>query len=346
MTSDDQLKKVVRDWSTRAPSPQAVALADAARERHGGVAAVLFYGSCLRSGRIDEGIADLYLIVDDYRSAFRSRLLAFLNHLLPPNVFYLETPYAGKTLRAKYAVLSLEDFARGAHRWFHSYIWGRFAQPSGLIYARDSEIAVQIQQTLTHAVHTFIRRTLPQAPETFTIRELWTRGLRLSYRCELRSENSAMAARLFEATSEYYAAVTKEALKASRLELEALPGEKPCRYRLRISSHERQINALGWHLRRIQGKGLSVLRLLKCLLTFENGLGYLLWKIERQAGIRIEPNSALRRLLPLAVSVTLWRLFKKRTFRSAPPDATAAEILVTAADSPKLTSQPAVSQIE
>ena len=223
---------------------EVAALAEAARQRHDGVAAVLFYGSWLRSSRVDEGIADLYLLVDDYHNAFGSRFQALMNRLLPPNVFYLEVPYEGKTLRAKYAVLTLEDFGKGAHRWFHSYIWGRFAQPSGLIYVRNEENAAQIQEALTRAVRTFVRRALPQAPEIFTIRELWGTGLSLSYRCELRSENPATAVRLFDAAPDYYEAVTHEALKASDLPVETLPGEGPSRYRFAFPSWKRRLNSL------------------------------------------------------------------------------------------------------
>jgi hypothetical protein len=59
MKCDDQLNERVREWSTRIPPAEVAALADAARQRHDGVAAVLFYGSCLHSGRFDEEIADL-----------------------------------------------------------------------------------------------------------------------------------------------------------------------------------------------------------------------------------------------------------------------------------------------
>jgi hypothetical protein len=315
MQNDDHLKKIVQKWNMHTASAELAALAEAARQRHDGVVAVLFYGSCLRSSRVDEGLADLYLLVDDYHRAFGSRLQALMNRLLPPNVFYLELPYEGKTVRAKYAVLTLDDFVKGSHRWFHSYIWGRFAQPSGLIYARDGETAALIQEALTLAVCTFLRRALPQAPEVFTIRELWSTGLSLSYRCELRSEKPAATVRLFDAAPEYYEAVTPEALKVTGLPLEALPGDGPTRYRLRISSWERKLNSLAWCLRKIQGKGLSVLRLLKALLTFENGLDYIQWKIERHSGIRIESSPALRRFPHLAACVKFWRLFRKGAFR-------------------------------
>ena len=58
--------------------------------RHGpAVTAVLFYGSCLRQ-HTSEGVLDFYVLVDSYRAVFASRVLAVLNAVLPPNVFYLE----------------------------------------------------------------------------------------------------------------------------------------------------------------------------------------------------------------------------------------------------------------
>ncbi len=315
MKSDESIKRIIQKWNTRALPPEIIALSDAARQRHDGVAAVLFYGSWLRSGRVDEGIADLYLLVDDYKVAFNSRLQALMNRLLPPNVFYLELPYEGRTLRAKYAVLTLDDFAKGTGTWFHSYIWGRFAQPSGLVYARDAESSAQVQDSLTRALYTFVGRALPQVPEIFTPRELWCIGLGLSYRCELRSEKPGTAVRLYDAAPDYYEAVTTEALKAQELAVEPVAGRGPGSYRTLIPRREKRLNTLGWHLRKVQGKVLSALRLLKALLTFDNGLDYILWKIERHSGARIEPGPSLRRFPALAVCVTFWRLFRKGGFR-------------------------------
>jgi len=287
------------------------------QKRHDGVAAVLFYGSWLRSGRVDEGIADLYLLVDKYQLAFGSWLQASLNQLLPPNVFYLELPYGGLTLRAKYAVLSMDDFQQGARNWFHSYIWGRFAQPSGLVYVRNEEDANQISEALLQALRTFVRRALPQVSEIFTIRELWSTGLSLSYRCELRSEKPTTAVRLYDAAPDYYEAVTRELLQDPYLAVEPLVNDKrqPIRYRSRFSPWERQVNGFGWLMRRVQGKTLSALRLLKALLTFENGLQYIQWKIERHSGVRIEVSPSLQKFPLLAVCVTFWRLFLKGGFR-------------------------------
>ena len=82
-----------------APVPAAiVAVADAARRRHGsGIAAVLFYGSCLREADDVGGIADLYLLADSYGQVHRRLSMRALNRLLPPNVYYIEATFEGRT---------------------------------------------------------------------------------------------------------------------------------------------------------------------------------------------------------------------------------------------------------
>ncbi len=199
------------------PIPPAIkTLSDALLANYGkAVEAILFYGSCLRTGEDRGGLVDLYVLVDRYRAVEPRRFLAALNKLLPPNVFYIEVPFEDRTVRAKYAVLSLTDFTQGtSKRWFHSYIWGRFAQPIGLIYTRNDRVARQVISALAQAVLTFIARVLPRVPASFTARDLWRIGWELSYRAELRAERPEKLARLFEAAPHYYESLTRAALTA------------------------------------------------------------------------------------------------------------------------------------
>ena len=91
------------------PVPAAVrTMAEAVRARHAGAAlGVLFYGSCLRKPEslLADSLLDFYLLVDDYKQAYRGSLMALANRVLPPNVFYLEAQHEGATLRCKYAVI-------------------------------------------------------------------------------------------------------------------------------------------------------------------------------------------------------------------------------------------------
>jgi predicted nucleotidyltransferase len=293
------------------------ALADAARERHGdSVRAVLFYGSCLRSGNVYEGLADLYVLVDDYKSAFNSRALAFFNRLLPPNVFYLEIPFEGHVLRAKYAVLTLADFRKGTEHWFHSYLWGRFAQKTGIIYASDEVVKNQVLEALACAVNKFVSQTLPQMDSTFSARDLWSRGLALSYRSELRTEEPERAAeRLFDANPAYYRALTQLVLETLTYDLKANAGSETYCSPVELPGASRLLNLWGWRVRILQGKVLSVLRLLKGFFTFEGGIDYILWKIERHSGVRVEIGETLRRFPPVAIVVIFWRLYRQNAFR-------------------------------
>lgn len=297
--------------------PGITALADAVRQLHGNsVRAVLFYGSCLRSGNVHDGLADLYLLVNDYQSAFNSRTLAFFNKLLPPNVFYLEVPFEGHVLRAKYAVLTLSDFRKGTERWFHSYLWGRFSQKSGIIYAYDESVLRQVQEALACAVRRFVVQTLPQMDTPFNARDLWTKGLSLSYRSELRTEQPERAAeRIFDAEPDYYQALTGFTLDASPYNMIVKSETEPPRYQVKISAQSQRLNGISWRVRILQGKILSILRLLKGLLTFKGGIDYILWKIERHSGVRVEVSPTLRRLPPIAAIVIFWRLYRQQAFR-------------------------------
>ena len=55
-------------------------------------------------------------------------------------MFYLEAPWESGLLRVKYAVMSLDQFARGATTGtVQPMIWARFAQPARLVYGADDQ---------------------------------------------------------------------------------------------------------------------------------------------------------------------------------------------------------------
>ncbi len=311
-----ELLPLIRAGAAQALPSEINVLADAARELHGeSVCAVLFYGSCLRSGSVHEGLADLYLLVDDYRSAFSGTAMALFNKLLPPNVFYLEVPFEGHVLRAKYAVLSLSDFRKGTESWFHSYIWGRFCQRSSIVYSRNEAVVHQVQEALASAVVRFVMATLPRMSSPFTARDLWSRGLALSYRSELRTEQADdAAARLFDTAPDYYQALTDSLLETVSVGAN-ISSESPHHYQSHVSERDQRLNLLTWKIRSLQGKVLSILRLLKGLFTFQGGVDYIQWKIERHSGVRVEVSQSLKRLPPLALVVIFWRLFRQGAFR-------------------------------
>jgi hypothetical protein len=319
MEISSELISAIERHAFRKASPAVQVLMDEILARHGQAAqGILFYGSCLRTGDDLDGLVDLYLLVDSYRNAYSGsgRVSAMLNALLPPNVFYLEREFEGQRVRTKYAVLSLADFQKGtSKRWFHSYLWGRFSQPTAILYARNAEVAELVLKGFARSVLTFTHRVLPRIATEFTARQLWGRGLELSYRAELRAERPEKRASLFDAAPHYYEEITHLSMDTGSYPVAAIDGTDPTRYRARISDSVRWVSRITWGLRSWQGKLLSVLRLVKAMTTFEGGVDYILWKINRHSGVSVDVEPRLRRHPLLAMWVLSWRLYRRGGFR-------------------------------
>lgn len=301
----------------RAVSAEAMALSEALRAKHGAtVVATLFYGSCLRPptqdaigpGGADERLYDFYLLVDDLRVANGGALRALGNKLLPPNVYFLQTPFASGTVRCKYAVLTLQQFAQGCStKYFHNYFWGRFAQPAAAPFARDETTRNALDAALVEAVTTLIGRAAPLLDTPFTAADLWTRAFAESYRCELRPEMPERAGQIYRADAARYDAITADALAAAGLPV--------------VAAGERIMPAFdagvrrAWALRRLVGKSFNVLRLVKASTTVADGIDYLLWKIERHSGVKTTLSSWQRRHPLLAAPGLAWKLYRQGAFR-------------------------------
>lgn len=273
--------------------------------------AILFYGSCLRSGDPTDGLVDLYAIVDDYSHAHSRRLLQIANAWLPPNVFLLQAKTKdGKALQAKCAVLSLQDLEQGTAFWFQSYLWGRFAQPSRLVYCRNEDSERRIHRALAQAVITLLNQAIPCRNEQFDSQSLWQQALALSYGTELRPESADRPTQLVRHYHEYYRDLTRAAAPAIA-GLVPVSAEDDT-YRSQLSPAVCERNGKQWKLRRLQGRVLNVLRLVKSFFTFENGVEYVVWKLERHLGEPIELTPRLRRFPLIFGWPLLWRLLKER----------------------------------
>jgi hypothetical protein len=121
--------------------------------------------------------------------------------------------------------------------------------------------------------------------------------------------------RLFEAAPDYYEHITRQALSALALPVDIQESDPTYRYTIQIPDRARRVSRLDWMVRTWQGKMLSVLRLLKGILTFRGGVDYILWKIERHSGIRVEASPRLKQYPLLAACVILWRLYFRGAYR-------------------------------
>ncbi len=302
-------ERVTSEWRT--DDPALLSLLDVIRQRYGdSLEAVLVYGSYLRGKR--DTLLDFYVLLRDF-DQLPSRWQGPACRLLPPNVYQIHLGSGAKAIRAKCATLLLKQFEKSQSRDFHSYFWARFAQPSRILYCRDPAVRERLAQAVCQASRTFVRRVVPMLPPRFSCADLWVRGLGLTYRCELRSENPAYARGLFEGNAEYFQQLTRALANGDLGFRSAAGGDDD--FVTDTGERERRRAARLWWLRRLQGKFLSAARIIKAAMTFEDPLDYLLWKIERHSGVHVEPSERQRRFPLIFAWGLLWQLYRKGAFR-------------------------------
>jgi hypothetical protein len=283
------LRDLVAEELSLPVDPRVATVAQAIAAKHGAASrAVLFYGSCLREKQLEGLMLDFYLIVSDYRSAYRKKWLATANRLIPPNVFYFEKD----GLAAKYAVLSETDFDRlNGPETSSVSVWARFAQPSRLVWAADQQARQSVIGAVSRATPTLLAAAGVRPSEEPLA--LWRRAFALTYSAELRAERKGRASSVVDLDPDRYRRFTGPALQ-----------------------HARELKVRGgWARRRVEGKLLSVARLAKASATFAGGPDYIAWKINRHAGTNIELKPWQRRWPLLAAISLLPRLLKSGAVR-------------------------------
>lgn len=265
--------------------------------------AVLFYGSCLRQRELDGLMLDFYLIVSDYREAYRGTWLMIANRAVPPNVF----PFEHEGLIAKYAVLSEADFASLNQLEAKAVsVWARFAQPARLVWQSGEEAAERVVAAVAQAPRTLFRAALPLYPEGQSLArglrdplDFWRFAFSLTYGAELRAERSGRSGSVVDAEPERYAGLTPAVLATLSPRDLASPAQAQRK----------------WRRLRFNGKALTLVRLAKATTTFAGGVDYIAWKINRHAGTRIEVKPWQRRWPILGALTLLPRLWRAGAIR-------------------------------
>jgi len=282
----DKLLQLIDD-ELDGPVPQEVRdLADQIRLGRDSVVAVLFYGAGLWKSPDSDTVFDFYVLIGGYRAFDDRPLQALLGWMLPPNVYYLE--HAGA--RCKYAVIRQDQFESAvAGRALTTQIWARFAQPCRLLYARDAAARRDVVEALAQAVMTFHSQVLALLPpHQHDPRHVWISGLEQTYANEWRSERSGRAAEIY--------AASRDTLDArSRL---VLPECRPAR---RVATRG---------LRRVLAKAVYFLQLAKAVFTFDGGVDYALWKIERQSGVKLHATDFQRRHPLISAWPLVWKAWR------------------------------------
>ena len=309
-TNQELVNFIRAEWGRDVPCEVETAARAIADKYRDSVVGVIFYGSCLRTGEIEDKVLDFYVIVDSYRAAYEGRMLAIANKILPPNVFYHEMDVNGLTVRSKYAVLSLDDLKfRTSRSCLNVSVWARFCQPCMLLVSRGEAGMGMISEAIANSVKTMLANLLDLKPAAVKSRDLWVESFEQTYAAELRSERSGKGLEIYLLDQERYDRLTPVALAA--IDVSCTP-EVLQHQPTRTSAWRPK---LLWAARRWNGKIVSFLRLVKATTTFDGGIDYLAWKISRHSGVEIEIKDWMRKYPVIAGVSLFWSLRKEGAFK-------------------------------
>ncbi len=288
--------------------------------------AVVFFGSRLLGTSPDErSAADLVVVVENYLrfyesigsrlpAARHSGIMAALNRVLPPNIIYLNDP-GGLRAGAKCFIITEYDLglALSADAKDH-FFRGRLAQRVHIVYARSDRDRLALERRVDLAR----RLTVDWVPlyikdDAFGVLDYCRRMMEVSYAGEIRPEARSRVLEVFQSQVSFfrlvYARVLQDAARDGRL---VADGD---RFRLAKKPSRRE----RWRWARFfrRSKTRATLRWFKYMLTFDDWLEYIVRKVERRSGLRIDLTKSERRF-PV---IFLWpkALRAIRAMRAAEP---------------------------
>jgi hypothetical protein len=293
-------ERVAADLAQELPADVAAAARQLAEDAD--AVAVLFYGSVLRTGKLDD-LLDFYVLTDAERAPW-----------IWPRIGFHALAVGRRTIRAKVATMPLSVFADAASgRRTDTTIWTRFCQPSALAWARDAQAAANVADAVAAAIVTAARYAAVLGAEAAEPQAFWTSLFDRTYVTEFRIEAPGRSAAIVAHAPAHYADLLPlawaEAGIAFMRDGATLRPEVPAPVRRALMD--------GWRRRARLGKPLNILRLLKAALTLRDAGGYALWKIERHTGVHIEATRWRREHPVLAAPGVLWQLSRARAGRLA-----------------------------
>jgi hypothetical protein len=271
---------------------------------------LIFFGSrLLGTSPGEDSAADLFIVVENYLrfyeaigsrlpTARHSGIMAALNRTLPPNIIYLNDP-GGLRAGAKCFVVSEGDLALALSPDAKDHFFrGRLSQRVHVVYAR-SERDRQAFELRIDATRRLALDWVPlYLPDTFGVLDFCRRMMEVSYAGEIRPEARSRVHEVFQSQVSFfrlvYGRVLQDAVRDGMLVAE---GD---RYRLKKRPSWRE--RLRWRRFFQRSKARATLRWFKYMLTFDDWLDYIVRKIERRSGMRIELTKAERRL----PAILLW----------------------------------------
>lgn len=306
-TAADQIPPEVRDI---------VLLLEEACGRN--IVGVIFFGSRLVGTSPGESsAADLFVVVENYLLFYESigsrlpaarhaGIIAALNRMLPPNIIYLNDP-GGLRAGAKCFIVSESDLALGLSADAQDHFFrGRLAQRVHIVYARSEKDRLAMETRIDAARHLTLSWVPLYLDAPFSVLDYCRRMMEVSYSAEIRPEARSRVREVIDAQVTFfrlvYARVLQSGVRDGRLvadgDLFRLAKKPGWRERWRVAHFFRR------------SKARATLRWFKYMLTFDDWLDYIVRKIERRSGERVELSRAERQFPVILLWPKAFRLIR------------------------------------
>ncbi|MBI2059765.1 MAG: hypothetical protein HYT87_08345 [Nitrospirae bacterium] len=261
-----------------------------------GLLAVVLYGSYLSpSLRKPTSFPDFIVVAKERTNANRTWGQRILYPFLPPNALSGSIPTtSGTPLPCKYYVLAADDFEKATDYDTRDLaIAGRLSKRIAVIHASGVAALAHVTQACARSMVLNAALALPSFDGPFELDEFSAATLNVSYRAEFRMTEAGKVKAIFNAEAEFYrqayAVVLEELRDAGLVKSDGRRWQPtPQVESFRILAEEL--------IRRSRRNGKW--RLVKYILLFRGWTRYLVDKIERSQGERIE-LTALQKRFPL-----------------------------------------------
>lgn len=270
---------------------------------------LIFYGSCLyTSTKRKTSMYDFYVVVEDYRKAYdafdkRKRFYRFLNQFLPPNVFFIYLDVNGERVSSKYNLVSVSHIERYTSEDAPDmYIFGRLGKRIALLFYRREEEVERFVDMWGRAMRMNAIIALNFLPSEFDLDRFIIKTLQVSYMGDYRVERDTKVEELFKVDVDFYRKVYSLILADIVREEESVEKVDEERFKKVLESEDERKKAERFIKK---AKRRSVYRWPKGLVTVEDYVEYLINKVERAKGIKIE-LTPLERRFPLILG---WKYF-------------------------------------
>jgi hypothetical protein len=292
-----RLRELLAAATERPEGPDWHDVPDIVCELHpAGIRAVIGYGSWYLDGlRKPASFADVYVVVDDYVGFGEKPFHAWMNRVLPPNVYFLwRDGEDHAVVRGKYNVISSADLERECGpRQRDVYTAGRLTKLLWVARLRDEATREWLLARLVDAHCALAPVALSLLPERFARDDFSLELLGLSYRGEPRLEGWERVRALHGAHAERYREL-HGVLLAAFAESTGLLEPAPGGFRKRADAEWARIGRAARRLLR-RSRWRGYLRWPRIVLTEPNLADLAASEAERKAGVRIHVTPRLRR---------------------------------------------------